>query len=92
MNDKSVYHAALALSRQHQHSTITKHGAAIESISQSLDNVDYYTLAVGELRYKIALMHTWSGTTCLTSSVEALTSSLFLLFFEVWHTLIRFWM
>ena len=91
MNDKSVYHAAFALCRQHQRSIITKLGDVAEAIPQSLDNIDYYTLATGELRDKIASMHTWVGATCLTSTIQALTSSLFLLYFEVWLKLVRFW-
>lgn len=85
MRDKSVYHAALALSQYHQHSTTLKNRDTAGDIALSQDKNEYYILALRELQGIIQRSHKWSGTAGLIQSVQALTCSLYLLFFEVWN-------
>lgn len=73
MRDKSVYHAALALSHYHR-----------RSILENVDVADeHYIMALRGLQDTIGKSQTWSGTSGLINSVEALTCSLLLLFLEV---------
>jgi hypothetical protein len=75
VQDRSVYHAALALSQYHRH-----------SILQSTDaGYGYYMTALRELQNAIGISHNWFGTQGLVHGVRVLTCSLFLLFLEVRH-------
>jgi hypothetical protein len=75
MRDKSVYHAALALSQYHG-----------RSILENVDIADeYFIMALRGLQVTIGKSQTWSGTSGLIYSVEALTCCLLLLFLEVWR-------
>jgi hypothetical protein len=85
MRDKSVYYAALALSQYHQHSRTLKNRDIPEDIALSQDKNEYYVLALRELQDIIQRLHKWSGNTGLIHGVQALTCSLYLLFFEVWN-------
>lgn len=85
MRDKPVYHAALALSQYHQHSTTLKNRDTAGDIALSQDKNEYYILALRELQGIIQRSHKWSGTAGLIQSVQALTFSLYLFFFEIWN-------
>ncbi len=75
VQNKSVYHAALALSQYHR-----------RSILPSIDNGnEYYVIALRQLQDAIGVSQKWFGTIGLTHSVGALACSLFLLFLEVRH-------
>lgn len=84
MQDKSVYHAALALSQYHRHTTLERNDSTDE-IAPFQYTGEYYILALRELQDTIGASHTWTGTAGLIDSVRALTCSLLLLFFEVRH-------
>lgn len=74
---KSAYYATLALSEYHQHSTNAQHSTVSRAKYKN------YGLALQEMQLSLAECQTWSGTTDLVRSVEALTSILQLLFWDV---------
>jgi hypothetical protein len=82
MRVKSAYHAALALSEHHRHSTLQNTGSP-SSLSHLRAKDGHYNLALREIQLLIGQSHTWTGTTGLICSIEALTCILQLLFWEV---------
>lgn len=80
---KSAYHAALALSQYHQHLTLPQDNSIASSLDYLRGKDGHYDLALREMQISIAKSHMWSGTSGLIRSVEALTCTLQLLFWEV---------
>jgi len=85
---KSAYHAAIALSEYHQ--LTVRPNSSIASRKNNLRaKGSHYDLALREIQLSIAQSHTWNGSLCFIRRMEALTSTLQLLFFEVLLLLLR---
>jgi hypothetical protein len=80
---RSAYHASLALSECHLHSTLPRHGRFNSSLDHLRAKDGHYDLALREMQLSRAQSHEWSGTLGLIRSVEALTCTHQLLFWEV---------
>jgi hypothetical protein len=80
---KSAYHAVLALSEYHYYMTHPRHKNMARGFIHLAAKDGHYNLALRETHLSLAQYHMWSEATRLSRSIEALTSILHLIFWEV---------
>jgi hypothetical protein len=85
---KSAYHATLALSECHKHSTYPSNTVVSASLDHFRAKGGHYDSAIRKMQDQIGGLKPWSGNSGLVHSVEALTCILQLLFWEVCSTTI----